>query len=119
MSIAKAFAKYGRNILVEMAKEKAIDTTFKATSSIKNKLNKEVDNIINDIQMAPTNLKHEILRQISSREMNTFVRNTNMSNYDYFNNYYSHYNKRYTPTPIPNLAEQLRQHELNLNKHRR
>ena len=37
MSIAKAFAKYGRNILVEMAKEKAIDTTFKATSCIKNK----------------------------------------------------------------------------------
>ena len=118
MSIAKAFAKYGRNILVEMAKEKAINTTFKATSSIKNKLNKEVDNIINDIQMAPSQLKHEILRK-SSHEMNTFVKNANMTNYDYFNNYYSHYNKRYTPTPIPNLAEQLRQHELNLNKHRR
>ena len=118
MSIAKAFAKYGRNILIEMAKEKAIDTTFKATSSIKSKLNNEVNTIVEDIQMAPTHLKHEILRQISSHEMNTFVKIANMTNYDYFNNYYSHYNKRYTPTPIPNLAEQLRQHERNLNKHR-
>lgn len=119
MSMAKAFAKYGRNLLIEMAKEKAIDTTFRVSSSIKNKVNKEGYNIVEEVKMAPTELKHEVLRKIGSRENNTFVRNLNINNYDYFENYYSSINKRYTPTPQPNLAEQFRQQELNFNKHRR
>ena len=118
--MAKAFARYGKNILVEMAKEKAIDTTFKATSSIKNKLYKEVNIITEEAKNIQHDFYHEIRRKFNTAANGTtLLRNPNMSNYDYFENYYRHYNKRYTPTPTPNLAEQLRKHELNLNKNRR
>ena len=119
MSIATSFIKYGKNVLVEKAKDKAKDTVNKATASIQHGLNKEVNNVINNATNMPQDFYREAMRNFNVESTRaTFQHNPNQSTYDYFNDYYSHYNKRYSPTPTPNLAQQLRQHELNLNKHR-
>lgn len=119
MSIATSFMKYGKNVLVEMAKDKAKDTVNKATASIQHGLNKEVNNVINNATNMPQDFYREAMRNFHVESTRaTFQHNPYTTTYDYFSDYYSHYNKRYSPTPTPNLAQQLHEHEVNLNKHR-
>ena len=115
MSIEKILLKHGVNLI----KDKAIDTANKATASMQYGLNKEVGNIVNNIKNMPQDFYNEAMRNFNVESTrSTFQSNPNQSTYDYFESYYSNQNKRYSPTPTPNLAQQLRQHEVNLNKHR-
>ena len=115
MSIEKILLKHGVNLI----KDKAIDTANKATTSMQYGLNKEVGNIVNNIKNMPQDFYNEAMRNFHVESTRaTFQHNPYTTTYDYFSDYYSQYNKRYSPTPTPNLAQQFRQHELNLNKHR-
>lgn len=115
MSIEKILLKHGVNLI----KDKAIDTANKATASIQNGLNKEVGNIVNSIKNMPQDLYKQSIRNFHVESPRaTFQSNPYSNGFDYFESYYSHYNKRYSPTPTANLAQQLYEHEVNLNKHR-
>ena len=114
MSIEKILLKHGVNLI----KDKAVDTANKVTASIQYSLNKEVGNIVNSIKNMPQDLYRQSIRNSHVESPRaTFQHNPNQS-YDYFESYYSNQNKRYRPTPTPNLAQQLYEHEINLNKHR-
>lgn len=114
--IKKVVYGYASSTIEKALKQK----TTKAINGTINNLTKEAVDIIDDIKTAPIQIKAEVLRNISSHESpstpNTFVRNANINNYDYFNEYYSNYNKRYSATPKPNLAELIRVKELNIYK---
>lgn len=115
MSIEKILLKHGVNLI----KDKAIDTANKSISSFQHGLNKEVGNIVNSIKNMPQDLYKQSIRNFHVESHRaTFQHNPNQSTYDYFESYYSNQNKRYSPTPTPNLAQQLYEHEINLNKHR-
>lgn len=79
-----------------------INTTISnIESDLKASLTEPITTTINSIASAPGTLKHELKRQSYHEASNLF----NINNYDYFEEYYNSYNKRFDPTPQPNLAE--------------
>lgn len=119
INMTKTLAKYSKNLITGMVKGKIEDTTNKAILSIRGDILKGVNDSIEEVAEMPHSLYHEVRRNLRTETpTGAFNKSPNNSTYDYFNDYYNHYNKRYNPTPVPNLAEQMYRHEVNLKKHR-
>ena len=96
-----------KDIFKEVVLRKASTSLMTAkktlTKDITTTLTDPITTTANTIINAPTTLKQELQRQSYHEASNLF----NIGNYDYWGEYYSSYNKRYTPTPTQNLAEIL------------
>lgn len=100
----------------EVAREVITDKVINTGSNIINgtannimgKVIKDLDNDIKDIQNAPKDMLNEFIRNsYHEHARQPFNVNTSYNaNYDYFDSYYNSNAIRYTPTPVPNLAEQ-------------
>lgn len=101
----------------EVAREVITDKVINTGSNIINgtannimgKVIKDLDNDIKDIQNAPKEMVNEFIRNsYHEHARQPFNVNTSYNaNYDYFDSYYNSNAIRYTPTPVPNLAEQF------------
>lgn len=69
---------------------------------------KDIDNNIKELEKAPRDMIHEFKKQSYHEQTRQAFNN----NYDYFNAYHMAENTRYTPTPVPNLAEQFYNSEM-------
>lgn len=106
-------------MITGVVKDKIEDTTNKAVLSVKGSAINQINDSIEEVAMLPHNLYHEVRRNMKVETTGAFNKSPNESTYDYFNNYYEHYNHRYNPTPTSNLAEVLHYQEKRSRELRR
>ena len=122
--LTRAFLKVGSTLpsmlrkgVKEVAKEYIADKVVTTGTNIihgsannfMSKVVKDIDHSVKDIENAPKEMLNEFIRNsYHEHARQPFNVNTSYNaNFDYFNNYYNANNIRYTPTPVPNLAEQF------------
>ena len=96
------------NIVKDKLRQKGYNTMATIKDGLKNTTLEPIHNTINNIMATPSTISKELQRQAYHEASNNF----NIGNYDYWGEYYKSYDKRYSPTPEPNLAELLYLHEL-------
>ncbi|EOU1489664.1 hypothetical protein VOH95_002949 [Clostridium perfringens] len=116
--LTRAFLKVGSTLpsmlrkgVKEVAKEYITDKVVTTGTNIihgsannfMSKVVKDIDQSVKDIENAPRDMMNEFKRQSYHEQTRQAFNN----NYDYFNAYHNANATRYTPTPVPNLAEQF------------
>ena len=104
------------DIMANIVKDKLRQKGYNMATTIKKELKdstiEPIHNTINNIMATPSTISKELQRQAYHEASNNF----NINNYDYWGEYYKSYDKRYSPTPEPNLAELLYIQECNNRK---
>lgn len=95
------------DLMAQIFKDVLIKKGYNMATTIKKDLKastiEPIHNTINNIMATPSTISKELQRQAYHEASNNF----NIGNYDYWGEYYKSYDKRYSPTPEPNLAELL------------